>query len=50
MLSSPNAVEETADLVGISAKTVMRKLNMAKAWLYKDLKECSADTRTTDKT
>jgi len=32
-------VEETAELVGISAKTVMRELNMAKAWLYKDLKE-----------
>ena len=32
-------VEETAEVVGISTKTVLRELNMAKAWLYKDLKE-----------
>jgi RNA polymerase sigma-70 factor, ECF subfamily len=31
-------VEEIAEVVGISAKTVMRELNVAKAWLYGDLK------------
>jgi RNA polymerase sigma-70 factor, ECF subfamily len=35
--------EETADVVGISTKTVMRELNVAKAWLYGDLKERDAD-------
>jgi RNA polymerase sigma-70 factor (ECF subfamily) len=34
-------VEEIAEVVGISTKTVMRELNVAKAWLYGDLKECS---------
>jgi RNA polymerase sigma-70 factor, ECF subfamily len=32
-------VEEIADVVGISGKTVMRELNVAKAWLYGDLKD-----------
>ena len=32
-------IEETAELIGISTKTVLRELNVAKAWLYKDLKE-----------
>ena len=32
-------VEEVAEVVGISTKTVMRELNVAKAWLYGDLKE-----------
>jgi RNA polymerase sigma factor (TIGR02999 family) len=32
-------IEETAEVVGISTKTVMRELNVAKAWLYGDLKE-----------
>jgi RNA polymerase sigma-70 factor, ECF subfamily len=31
-------IEETAEVVGISTKTVMRELNVAKAWLYGDLK------------
>jgi RNA polymerase sigma factor (TIGR02999 family) len=39
-------VEETAELVGISTKTVLRELNVAKAWLYKDLKERSAGAAT----
>jgi len=37
-------VDETAELVGISTKTVWRELNVAKAWLYKDLKERNAGT------
>lgn len=36
-------VEEIAELVGISAKTVMRELNVAKACLYGDLKDRRAD-------
>jgi RNA polymerase sigma factor (TIGR02999 family) len=36
-------VEEIAQVVGISTKTVMRELNVAKAWLYGDLKERRAD-------
>jgi len=36
-------VEEIAEIVGISTKTVMRELNVAKAWLYGDLKERSAE-------
>jgi RNA polymerase sigma-70 factor, ECF subfamily len=36
-------VEEIAEVVGISTKTVMRELNVAKAWLYGDLKERDAD-------
>jgi RNA polymerase sigma-70 factor (ECF subfamily) len=30
--------EEIAEVVGISTKTVMRELKVAKAWLYGDLK------------
>lgn len=36
-------VEEIAEVVGISAKTVMRELNVAKAWLYGDLKDRPVD-------
>jgi len=36
-------VEETGEVVGISTKTVMRELNVAKAWLYGDLKERHVD-------
>ena len=36
-------LEEVAEVVGISTKTVMRELNVAKAWLYGDLKERSAE-------
>ena len=36
-------VEEIAEVVGVSTKTVMRELNVAKAWLYGDLKERHAD-------
>ena len=42
-------VEEIAGVVGISTKTVMRELNVAKAWLYGDLKEGHADAAPTDK-
>jgi RNA polymerase sigma-70 factor (ECF subfamily) len=34
--------EEISELAGISTKTVMRELNVAKAWLYGDLKERDA--------
>ena len=36
-------VEEIAEMVGISGKTVMRELNVAKAWLYGDLKDNHGD-------
>jgi RNA polymerase sigma-70 factor, ECF subfamily len=36
-------IEEIAEVVGISTKTVMRELKVAKAWLYGDLKERDAD-------
>ena len=36
-------VEEVAEVVGISTKTVMRELNVAKAWLYGDLQERHAE-------
>lgn len=36
-------VEEIAEVMGISGKTVMRELNVAKAWLYGDLKDSPAD-------
>lgn len=36
-------VEEIAELVGLSSKTVMRELKVAKAWLYRDLKNCDAE-------
>ena len=42
-------VEEIAEVVGISTKTVMRELNVAKAWLYGDLKDRRADAVPTDK-
>jgi DNA-directed RNA polymerase specialized sigma24 family protein len=31
------SVEETAQVLDISAKTVMRDWNLAKAWLYQQL-------------
>lgn len=36
-------VEEIAEVVCVSTKTVMRELNVAKAWLYGDLKDRPAD-------
>lgn len=39
-------IEETAELVGTSTKTVLRELNVAKAWLYKDLKEQLTDSES----
>ena len=33
------SVEETAEVLGVSANTVMRDWNMAKAWLYQELKK-----------
>ena len=36
-------VEEIDEVVGISTKTVTRELNVAKAWLYGDLKEGNAE-------
>lgn len=33
------SVEETAEVLGVSCNTVMRDWNMAKAWLYQELKE-----------
>jgi RNA polymerase sigma-70 factor (ECF subfamily) len=41
-------VEEIAEVVGISAKTVTRELNVAKAWLYGDLRERPADAVPSD--
>ena len=36
-------VKEIAEVVDISTKTVMRELNVAKAWLYGDLKDRHAE-------
>jgi RNA polymerase sigma factor (TIGR02999 family) len=36
-------MEETAKVLHVSPKTVMREWNVAKAWLYGELKECPAD-------
>lgn len=36
-------VEQTAELLGISAKTVKRDWSMAKAWLHGDLKQSHGD-------
>ena len=36
-------VEETAEVLGISDKTVMRDWNLAKAWLYRELTSNSAN-------
>jgi RNA polymerase sigma factor (TIGR02999 family) len=33
------SVEETAEVLGVSCNTVMRDWNMAKAWLYQELKK-----------
>ena len=40
------SVDETAEALGISAKTVTREWNVAKAWLYGDLKERNVDDAT----
>jgi RNA polymerase sigma-70 factor (ECF subfamily) len=42
-------VEETAEVVGISTKTVMRELKVAKALLYGDLKDRPAEALPKDK-
>jgi RNA polymerase sigma-70 factor (ECF subfamily) len=42
-------VEETAEVVGVSAKTVLRELHVAKAWLYGDLRDRRADGVPEDK-
>ncbi len=36
-------IEEIAEVVGVSTKTVTRELKVAKAWLYGDLKRNSGD-------
>jgi RNA polymerase sigma-70 factor, ECF subfamily len=36
-------VDETAEVLQVSSKTVLREWNMAKAWLYGNLKEPHAD-------
>jgi RNA polymerase sigma factor (TIGR02999 family) len=36
--------EEAAESLGISAKTVIREWNVARAWLYADLKEGNPDS------
>jgi RNA polymerase sigma factor (sigma-70 family) len=33
------SIEEIAEVVGVASKTVTRELNMAKAWLYGELKQ-----------
>jgi RNA polymerase sigma factor (TIGR02999 family) len=42
-------VDETAEALGLSSKTVMRELKVAKAWLYGDLKERQAHAAPADK-
>ena len=34
------SMEETAKVLGVSSKTVKREWSTAKAWLYRELKEC----------
>jgi RNA polymerase sigma factor (sigma-70 family) len=36
-------IDETAEVLGVSSKTVLREWNLAKAWLYGKLKEHHAD-------
>jgi RNA polymerase sigma-70 factor, ECF subfamily len=36
-------IEEIANVVGVASKTVTRELNMAKAWLYGDLRQNHPD-------
>jgi DNA-directed RNA polymerase specialized sigma24 family protein len=36
-------VDEAAEILGVSSKTVMREWKIAKAWLYGDLKERHGD-------
>lgn len=43
------SVDETAEALGISAKTVTREWNVAKAWLYGDLKDRNANAATAGK-
>jgi RNA polymerase sigma factor (TIGR02999 family) len=43
------SVDETAEALGISAKTVIREWNVAKAWLFGDLKERNADNAAPSK-
>ena len=38
-------VEETAQVLGVSDKTVMRDWNLAKAWLYQELNRTGSATR-----
>jgi DNA-directed RNA polymerase specialized sigma24 family protein len=38
-------MDETAEVLRVSPKTVMREWNFAKAWLYGELKERRDDTR-----
>jgi RNA polymerase sigma-70 factor (ECF subfamily) len=40
-------IEEIAEVIGVATKTVTRELNVAKAWLYGDLKESNADNSAT---
>jgi len=40
-------VEEIADVVGVSTKTVERELKVAKAWLYGDLRQKFKDAAST---
>jgi RNA polymerase sigma factor (TIGR02999 family) len=40
-------IEEIAEVVGVATKTVTRELNVAKAWLYGDLKQSYTDDRST---
>ena len=42
-------VEEAGEVVGISTKTLMRELNVAKDWLDGDLKNRCADAVPPDK-
>ena len=38
------SVDEIAEVVGVTPRTVARDLNMAKAWLYGDLRQQSSNT------
>jgi RNA polymerase sigma factor (TIGR02999 family) len=39
------SVEETAETIGVSPRTVVNEWNTARAWLYRELSEASSDAR-----
>jgi RNA polymerase sigma factor (TIGR02999 family) len=38
-------IEEIAEVIGVTARTISRELDVAKAWLFGELKQCDAQGR-----